>query len=287
MQSPRHRRLLGSLAGLAAGALALAGLTTTLPAHAAVTAADRAPAPSAKAQQQGVTRGGGGFMGWEVSGPAAASPNLVAQPAASVSGIDVSRYQGNVDWASYWSEGKRFAYIKATEGTYNTNAYFTQQYNGSYNQGFIRGAYHFANPSDSGGKAQADFFVAHGGGWSGDGKTLPGVLDIEYNPYDGGTCYGLSKASMVSWITAFVNEYKTKTGRDAVIYTTTDWWTTCTGNSTKFHTTNPLWVARYASAPGTLPGSWPYYTFWQYTSSPLDQDYFNGTLDRLKVLATG
>ncbi|BCJ47744.1 hypothetical protein GCM10010168_21030 [Actinoplanes ianthinogenes] len=93
----------------------------------------------------------------------------------------------------------------------------------------IRGAYHFALPNGAGGSAQADYFVGHGGGWSRDGRTLPGALDIEYNPY-GATCYGLSQASMRSWISAFLNRYHALTGRWAVIYTTTDWWTTCTGN---------------------------------------------------------
>ena len=150
----------------------------------------------------------------------------------------------------------------------------------------IRGAYHFATPNDSSGATQADYFVNHGGGWSKDGKTLPGVLDIEYNPY-GATCYGLSQSSMVSWIKAFSDRYRSRTGRDVVIYTTTDWWSQCTGNSSAFGSTNPLWIARYASTPGTLPAGWGYYTFWQYTSTPIDKDYFNGDLTRLKALANG
>jgi GH25 family lysozyme M1 (1,4-beta-N-acetylmuramidase) len=150
----------------------------------------------------------------------------------------------------------------------------------------IRGAYHFALPNSSSGATQADYFVNHGGGWSRDGKTLPGVLDIEYNPY-GATCYGLSQSSMRSWIASFLNRYKYRTGRDAVIYTTTNWWTTCTGNTSQFSATNPLWIARYASTAGTLPSGWGYYTFWQYTDSPIDQDYFNGDLTRVKALALG
>src|SRR5437763_3758440 len=73
---------------------------------------------------------------------------------------------------------------------------------GSYAIVMIRSSYHFAIPDNSGGATQADYFVAHGGGWSKDGRTLPGALDIEYNPY-GATCYGLSHAGMVSWIRAF------------------------------------------------------------------------------------
>lgn len=209
--------------------------------------------------------------------------------AATVEGVDVSSHQGNVNWSSLWSSGVRFAYVKATEGTSYTNPYFTQQYNGSYNVGMIRGAYHFALPNNSSGTAQANYFVDHGGGWSKDGKTLPGVLDIEYNPY-GSTCYGLSQGAMVNWIRDFTNRYKARTGRDAVIYTTTNWWTQCTGNNGGFGNTNPLWIARYASSPGTLPAGWGFHTFWQYTSTgPIvgDHNSFNGSMDRLKALANG
>lgn len=58
---------------------------------------------------------------------------------------------------------------------------------------------------------------------------------------------------MVNWIKDFSNTYKTKTGRYPVIYTTTDWWTQCTGNNGSFGNDNPLWIARYASSIGTLP----------------------------------
>ena len=126
--------------------------------------------------------------GLVVAGFAGAAP---AQAATYVLGMDVSGYQGNVAWQTAYNNGARFAYVKATEGTTYTNPYFAQQYNGSYNVGMIRGAYHFAHPNSSSGTAQADYFAAHGGGWSGDGKTLPPALDIEYNP-SGAECYGLS-----------------------------------------------------------------------------------------------
>ncbi|HKN53552.1 MAG TPA: lysozyme [Amycolatopsis sp.] len=213
--------------------------------------------------------------------PAYAMPDSVL---ATVGGIDVASYQGNVDWAYWWGQGKRFTYTKATESTNYTNPYFAQQYNGSYNQGFIRGAYHFATPNTSSGAAQATYFVAHGGGWSGDGKTLPGALDMEYNPY-GATCYGLSPSAMTSWILDFHNTYHAKTGRWPVIYTSTSWWNLCVNGD--FSSTAPLWVARYAASAGTLPYNWGYYTIWQYTSSPLDQDTFNGAYDRLQALAKG
>jgi GH25 family lysozyme M1 (1,4-beta-N-acetylmuramidase) len=201
---------------------------------------------------------------------------------ASVPGIDVSGHQGNVDWPAQWNAGKRFVWAKATEGTGYRNPYFAQQYNGSYNQGFIRGAYHFALPDRSSGATQANFFSSNGGGWSADGKTLPGALDMEYNPY-GATCYGLSKASMTNWIRDFSNTYKARWDKYPAIYTSTSWWNQCVGSS--FGTTNPLWVARYASSVGQLPIGWSVYTVWQYSSSPIDQNSFNGAYDRLQVFA--
>ncbi|MQY13680.1 Lysozyme M1 [Streptomyces sp. RB5] len=208
---------------------------------------------------------------------------------ATVEGVDVSSHQGNVAWSTLWNSGVRWAYVKATEGNYYQNTYFTQQYNGSYNVGMIRGSYHFATPDVSSGTNQANYFVDHGGGWSRDGKTLPGALDIEYNPY-GATCYGKSQSGMVTWIRDFLNTYKSRTGRYAVIYSTTDWWTTCTGNYGGFATNHPLWIARYASSPGTLPAGWPFYTMWQYTSTgPTvgDHNKFNGAYDRVQALANG
>ncbi len=209
--------------------------------------------------------------------------------AAHTEGVDVSSHQGNVDWPTLWGSGVRWAYAKATEGTYYTNPYHAQQYNGSYDVGMIRGAYHFATPDTASGAAQADYFVDHGGGWSQDGRTLPGVLDIEWNPY-GDACYGKTRSAMVSWIRDFLNQYKARTGRNAVIYTATSWWTQCTGDHAGFAAANPLWIARYAPTAGTLPAGWSSYTMWQYTSSgPTvgDHDKFNGALDRVVALANG
>ncbi|WP_069815512.1 lysozyme [Streptomyces sp. TP-A0874] len=263
----------------AGAAVAMFSLLLTMPG--AASAADKAaPAPERNASMGStIVEHEGGLAG------GTPAPSL----AATIEGVDVSGHQGNVNWQTLWNSGVKWAYVKATEGTYYKNEYFTQQYNGSYNIGMIRGSYHFANPSDSSGAAQANYFVDNGGGWSKDGKTLPGVLDIEYNPY-GATCYGLSQAGMVNWIKDFTSTYKSRTGRDAVIYTTTDWWTQCTGNNGSFGNTNPLWIARYASAPGTLPNGWGFYTFWQYTSTgPTvgDHNKFNGAMDRLQALANG
>ncbi|MFD4977408.1 lysozyme [Streptomyces sp. NPDC058424] len=231
---------------------------------------------------------GSAYMGMGVLAHDGRSGTPATRKATRTEGVDVSSYEGNVAWSTLWNSGVRWAYTKATEGTSYTNSYFKQQYNDSSGVGMIRGAYHFATPDTSSGATQANYFVDHGG-WSRNGKTLPGVLDIEWNPY-GATCYGKSASGMVSWISDFLKTYKARTGRDAVIYTATSWWTQCTGNYGGFATKNPLWIARYASTVGTLPAGWGYYTLWQYTSSgPTvgDHDRFNGALDRVKALANG
>jgi GH25 family lysozyme M1 (1,4-beta-N-acetylmuramidase) len=210
-------------------------------------------------------------------------------PAVSgLPGIDVSSFQGNLNWASI-APSIDFDYAKATEGTYYTNPDFSNQYVGPFNAGLIRGAYHFGIPNNSTGSVQADYFAHHGGGWSADGQTLPGALDIEYNPY-GSECYGLTTSQMTSWIHSFVNEYAFDTGVYPVIYSTLDWWKTCTGNASGFQNNDPFWIACYCSSAGTLPAGYTFYTFWQHADSgslPGDQDVFNGAYSRLQALAVG
>lgn len=150
----------------------------------------------------------------------------------------------------------------------------------------IRGAYHFAVPSSSGGATQAQYFLDHGGGWSAGGRTLPGAVDLEWNPY-GPTCYGMSKSQLRSWITAFVDRYRAGTGRNPVIYTNASWWDQCVGSSAPFASTVPLWVARYDDDHGALPGGWAYETFWQYSDDPIDQNRFNGSYAQLQTFAAG
>jgi GH25 family lysozyme M1 (1,4-beta-N-acetylmuramidase) len=277
---PVHRSGTARRGPIAAAGILLSSLALVLGSTGTSGAADT-PARGSATMGMGVAKHDG-------VGPLAGDTRDVVQ-AVQTEGVDTSSHNGNVAWPTLWSSGVKWAYVKATEGTYYTNPYFAQQYNGSYNVGMIRGSYHFATPDTTGGAAQADYFVDHGGGWSRDGKTLPGALDIEWNPY-GDACYGKSEAGMVGWIHDFVNRYKARTGRDAVIYTAASWWSECTGNSAAFGSTNPLWIARYNTDPGTLPAGWDYYTMWQYTSSgPTvgDHSKFNGAYDRLQALANG
>ena len=207
-----------------------------------------------------------------------ATPHAMAtrSSASGTPGVDVSAWQtfnaGN--WLTMYNNGLRFAYVKATESTDYSSSQFSEQYNDSAAAGLFHGAYHFATPNASSGAAQAQFFVAHGGNWVNDGKTLPPLLDIEYDPYtstDGtNECYGLSQDQMVGWIQSFSDTVQQLTGRYPAIYSTTGWWSTCTGNTPSFGN-SPLFIASWpsdsSSGPGTLPNGWPSYTFWQWTDN--------------------
>jgi GH25 family lysozyme M1 (1,4-beta-N-acetylmuramidase) len=69
--------------------------------------------------------------------------------------------------------------------------------------------------------------------------------------------------------------------------------TTCTGNYSGLWANHPLWIARWASSPGTLPAGAPFWSFWQYTSTGrvagiagnVDRNHFNGARTRLIALA--
>ncbi|MDQ0619531.1 GH25 family lysozyme M1 (1,4-beta-N-acetylmuramidase) [Arthrobacter globiformis] len=221
-------------------------------------------------------------------------------PSFGVKGQDVSSHQTGLNWQQQWNMGSRFAYVKATEGNYYVSDSFSSQYLGARNVGMIRGAYHFAIPNASSGADQARFFVANGGGWTGDGYTMPPVLDFEFNPYagmtingfyHGNTCYDKTPQQLASWVRDFGNTMRSLTGRLPVIYTNTGWWKQCTGDALGFGD-YPLWVANYPTAPsndaGPVPSSWNQYSIWQFSpSGPFagDSNVWNGSYAQLQAFA--
>ncbi len=221
----------------------------------------------------------------------------MARPAlAGTQGIDVSAYQhpngAAINWGAVAGAGYTFAAIKTTEGTYYTNPYFASDYAAAKQAGFYVAAYHFATPDTTDGTTQADYAVNHAQ-YAADGRTLPIELDIEYNPY-GAECYGLSASAMVGWVQAFSGEVRARTGRLPMIYSTADWWNTCTGHSTALGA-NPLWVAAYSTSNPPIPAGWGGYTCWQYTSTGsvpgvsgnVDVSYFDGDTNALAAFAGG
>jgi GH25 family lysozyme M1 (1,4-beta-N-acetylmuramidase) len=222
--------------------------------------------------------------------PFGSSPAQAAPSDYSITGIDVSHWQGTITWSSVASAGIDFAYAKATQGMTETDPQWAANLAAARNTSIKFGAYAFGRPDEGNPRGQADRLVDVGQ-YKKDGKTLPPMLDIEW-PTTGDSCYGLSTSAMVSWISAFVDQVTVRTGQKTVIYTNRNWWDPCTGSTTAFGS-YPLFVAAYNNtSPGTLPSGWSKWTLWQYTSSgsvsgvgtDVDRDVFNGTAAQLAAL---
>ncbi len=222
------------------------------------------------------------------SGPV---PAHAAPSGYPVTGIDVSAFQGQVDWAAVAAGGARFAYLRASEQDGIPDAYFPANYAGAKENGLLAGAYHRARPGLSSGRAQADVLV-DAAGYLDDGRTLPPMLDIEWPRSDWAgldACYNMTPSQLSAWIRDFVNEVAARTGRLAMIYTNTNWWRPCTNNDASFGG-NPLFIASYTATPPPLPAGWRTWSLWQYADSgalPGDQDVFNGDAAGLRRLVTG
>ncbi len=207
------------------------------------------------------------------------------KPSWGVLGQDVSNHQPNINWGAQYAGGSRFSWMKTSEGTTYVDPTFSRHYTGARDAGLVTGGYHFALPSQSSGRTQAEIFIKNGGGWTADGKTLPGMLDLEYNPYPslGNTCFGMSQSQLKAWTWDFMNTYKEKTGRYPTIYSTTDWWNTCMGGTGEFKAA-PLHIANYSTGPGYMPGGSTSFDIWQFSSvAPFagDSNVFNGTTAEL------
>jgi GH25 family lysozyme M1 (1,4-beta-N-acetylmuramidase) len=198
------------------------------------------------------------------SGQAASAP---PPSTGSMRGIDVASWEhphGDlINWAEVARAGYKFAFVKASEGNYYANPYYATDLAQAKAAGLIVTGYHFAVPNVSSGASQADYAVKHAR-FAADGRMMPLALDIEYNPY-GAECYGLTAARMVAWIAAFTGAASHLTGQSPIIYTTADWWRTCTGGSTAFGS-DPLWIAGSRGGSPLMPAGWGNWTFWQYTS---------------------
>ena len=172
------------------------------------------------------------------AGPARQAPGL-APPAAAQGaerGVDVASYQhpngAAINWPRVHASGIGFAAVKATEGAYYRNPYARADLAQARAAGLSVVAYAFAIPNGNGASrgpvTQANYLLRYLGTMS---RTVPVMLDIEYNPY-GRQCYGLTARAMASWISSFNSEVKAKTGRKPILYVPASWWAACTGSST-------------------------------------------------------
>ncbi len=225
--------------------------------------------------------------------PAATATPAAAAAPAPASGVDVSgltTFTSGNPWTGLAQAGNRFVGVKATEGDYYKDPDYISDVAGATAAGLYVMPYVFANPYPGNGTAvqQADYAwnneignKATSPAYLSSKLMLPLVLDIEPDPYAGSEknsnqCYGLTQSAMRTWIQQFLTEAQAKTKKTPIIYTTADWWNTCTGNSTAF-SKYPLWLASYGVSNPALPSGWDNFTFWQYTSGGTASGIKGGT----------
>lgn len=195
-----------------------------------------------------------------------------------VHGIDVSRYQGEIDWQAVRNSGVDFVWIKATEGGDHLDPKFVQNWNGAAAAGIPRGAYHFVywcrDPRE-----EMEWFKRN---VPADPGALPPVLDVEVTP-ESKTCKRiLHREEVLADMRLMLAEMERHYGKRPVIYVTVDFYRHIM-HPNEF-ADYPVWVrsTKY-SPPIHYPGR--RWVFWQYQSDgyvpgikgKVDRNAFVGT----------
>lgn len=194
-----------------------------------------------------------------------------------VQGIDVSYFQGDIDWRKVAKAGIRFAYIKATEGGDRVDPKFKRNWREAKRAGLPRGAYHFmywCRPANE----QAAWFATH---VPKDAAMLPPVLDVEWNAHSPTCPVRLPRATAIAKIRVMLEAMEAHTGKRPIIYT-----------DPKFHhdvlegqfADYDFWLRSVAAEPEDKFKSRDW-IFWQFTTSGrvrgisanVDRNSFNGT----------
>ena len=173
-----------------------------------------------------------------------------------IHGIDISHYQGEIDWDELRNNGMiercpvRFVMIKATEGSTRIDDRFAENFYQAREYGFIRGAYHFCSTRSSG-RAQAEHFLRQVKLEDGD---LPPVLDVEHKAKD--QTPEEFKESVLTWLRLVEKAYDAK----PIIYTYYKFKLTYLNDSV--FNDYPYWIAHYYVDSVKYEGPWK---FWQHT----------------------
>lgn len=206
----------------------------------------------------------------------------ICMPAGyQVHGIDISHYQGDVNWnrLEQTRQGQfpiNFIFMKATEGGDYADDKFVANFDSAKVHGFIRGAYHFYNPQTDANK-QADFFINTVKLEPGD---LPPVLDIEKK--------GRNVEKLQQGLKIWLQKVEEHYGVKPIIYASYKFKTRYLNDS--IFDTYPYWIAHYYVDSVRYQGDWK---FWQHTDvgtlpgieEKVDLNIFNGsTVDLQKIL---
>jgi lysozyme len=198
-------------------------------------------------------------------------------------GIDVSDFQGRIDWQAVAKSGVSFAVAKASEGQTLVSETFATNWAGMKAAGLVRGAYHFFRPTTDP-VAQANTFLRTAKTALGD---LPPVLDVEVSD-------GVGARELNDRVAQWLRVVETATKRQAIIYTSLNFWRDALNNSDAFRG-HPLWIAQYDVSAPLLPGNWSQWMIWQYSDSGriagvqgnVDVNRFNGPIASLRDFTQG
>jgi lysozyme len=194
----------------------------------------------------------------------------------AVHGVDVSRWQGEIDWVKLREQGANFAYIKATDGGDHLDPMFHRNWKGAAEAGLARGAYHFFYWCRTASE-QADWFIRNVPKVRG---ALPPVIDVEWNHLS--NCKRRpSRETVLEKMKVFMDRLEAHYGQRPIIYTAPDFYR---DNLRGAFPNHPFWLRAVAQHPSKVyPGrDW---VFWQYSGSGLshgvrgriDLNVFNGT----------
>ena len=194
----------------------------------------------------------------------------------SVHGIDVSTYQGRIDWPEVARQHVRFAFIKASEGTTLRDARFGRNWRGARAAGILSGAYHYFQPSRDG-AAQARLFIATVPLRAGD---LPPVLDVEAPRFHD---VADMRRQVRQWLAAVEAHY----GVRPILYSNYAFYRRYLAGHFDDY---PLWLAHYEVARPALPAS--RWIIWQHSDEayvpgirgPVDFNVFQGSYATLLAL---
>jgi len=182
-----------------------------------------------------------------------------------VQGIDVSYYQGNIDWQKMQQQGMDFAFIKATEGSSHIDTLFYENWTNIRETDIKAGAYHFFS-FESSGADQAAHYISIVPITTG---MLPPVIDIEFygDYFQNRPEPEVTRQNLQEMLSLLEAHY----GMKPIIYATDSSY----GLYIRDHFSEyPLWIRNvYFSPDWGMPGKW---TFWQYTSKA-QMDGYNGT----------
>ncbi len=180
----------------------------------------------------------------------------------AVHGVDVSRWQGEIDWETLRQQGANFVFIKATDGGDHLDPMFRKNWDGAHRAGLKRGAYHFFYWCRSGAE-QAEWFIRNVPKVKG---ALPPVIDVEYNHLS--SCKKrLPRATVLEKMQVFMDRLEKHYGQRPIIYTAPDFYA---DNLKGAFPNHPFWLRSVAAHPSKrYPGrDW---LFWQYSGSGLSQ----------------